>query len=102
MAIINGKETEMKFDMGMARIFKKHTKKDLFNMGKDDYKDTEIILGMLYAAAKRGNPDITVEDIDCLSFGEMAELIKTVNWGLSEFMPEADGEADPLVDSPQS
>jgi len=102
MVTINGKETEMRFDMGMARLFKKHVKKDLFSMAENDYKDTEVITGMLYAAAKRGNPEITVEDIDCLSFKEMADLTKEVTAGLSDFMPEADGEASPLADSPQS
>ena len=102
MVTINGKETELRFDMGMAKLFKKHVKKDLFNMVEDDYKDTEVIVGMIYAAAKRGNPEITVEDVDCLTFKEMTDMTKAVMGGLSDFMPEADGEAGPLADSPLS
>ena len=102
MVVINGKEVEMKFDMGMARLFKRHTKKDLMNMTGDEYKDIEVITGMLYAAAKRGNPDITVDDIDCLTFQEMSTLTQAVTAGMTEFMPEPDGEESPLADSPQS
>jgi len=102
MVTINGKETEMRFDMGMARLFKKQTKKDLFSMSGDEYKDTEVIMGMLFAAANRGNPKISMDDIDSLSFKQMAELTNAVTEGLSDFMPESDGEESPLAETPQS
>jgi hypothetical protein len=103
MVTINGKEVEMKFDMGMARLFKKHTKKDLMNMGSEEYKDTEVIVGMLYAAAKRGNPDITADDIDSLTFNEMSLLSEVVTEGMTVFMPEPEEPSeDPLTENPQS
>lgn len=73
--LINGKEVELRFDFGMARLFKAQTGKDMLSLKGDGFADTDVMAGFIFAAAKRGNPDITIEDIDAIPFSELQSIV---------------------------
>ena len=91
--LINGKETELRFDFGMARLFKAQTGKDILTLGSDGFADTDVMAGFILAAAKRGNPKITMDDIDTIPFNELQSIVGE----MAGKMPKP----DPLAKNPQ-
>ncbi len=73
-AVINGKETELKFNFGTVRIFNRESGRDFMRLSEDEYRDTDVMGYLLLAAAQRGNKEITMDDIDELTFTEITEL----------------------------
>ena len=86
--LINGKETELVMDFGAAKIVKAKTGKSFFALKADDFENDEVMGAVLYAMAKRGNPDITEEDIEYLNLVEMGKALQLVTAGIKEFNPE--------------
>ena len=75
--IINGKETELRFDVGAMKLFKKLTGKDFLQL-KMEEMDTDDIASMVYAFAVRGNPEITMDDIDSMGIGELVSMSQVI------------------------
>jgi hypothetical protein len=92
--LINGKEVELKFDFGMARLFKAETGKDMLALKGDGFADTDVMAGFIYAAAKRGNPKITMDDIDSIPFSELQSIVSEMTGNMPKF-------DDPLAKNPQ-
>ncbi len=93
-AVINGKETELKFDFGTVRLFNKESGKKFLSLKEKEYGDEDVIAYLLLAVAKRGNPEITIDDIDSLMFAEINELSQKMRVLIKEFFPvlEAKGK----------
>ncbi len=69
---INGKKANIVMSkVGVLRMFKEATGKDLGKLTDEEYEETDTIIEMVYAAAKLANPDITREDIDHLDLAEL-------------------------------
>jgi len=104
---INGKKTTPRFDIGMVKLFNKETGKNFLKMSELEYEDIGVMSGLIYAAAKRGNKSITMDDVDCLKFSEMIALVHEMEDSVQEFLPQAsdseEGEgAGPLEENRQS
>ncbi len=81
---INGKTAELQFDFGMARQFKERSGKDLLSMKESEYQDIDVMHSLVYSAAVRGNPDITLEDVDCIKFSEMESVVNEIKAGMTK------------------
>ena len=98
---VNGKPTTLKMDFGAIRIFNKETDSNFMALAQIDLKDDDTLAYLFLAMAKRGNPKITMEDIDCLSVGQIAQFADAVQGLLKEFEGEVPDDV-PLAESPQS
>ena len=102
MVTVNGKETTLRMDFGAIRIFNRESGTNFMELANVDFQDADNLAYIFYATAKRGNPEITMDDIDSLSIDEIQSFSEAIGELLQEFSPEADEDADPLVESPQS
>ena len=104
-AVINGKETELKFDFGAVRLFNRLSGKDFMKLKEKDFAETDNIAYLLLTVAQRGNQEITMDDIDALSFAEVTELSQKLTKLVQEYFPapqEGQGKSDgPLKEKRQ-
>ncbi len=96
---INGKKIDVKMDLGVARLFKEKCGRDFLSTGTDDFADTDVIMALLYAIAKRSNAEITEDDIDAVTFTELPQISQELEKAFADFLPESDGGA-PLKKNP--
>ena len=93
--IINGKETTPQFDLGAFRIVKRMTGIVITQgMQEDDMADVDFLHALLYAIAHRGNPDITEDDVDCITPRQLIDM--DLQQLLVDAMPD-EGTGDPEV-----
>ena len=102
MVTVNGKETTLKMDFGAIRIFNRESGTNFMELGEIDFQDADNLAYIFYATAKRGNPEITLDDIDSLSFDEIQKFSEAIGELMEEFSPEATEDDAPLAESPQS
>ena len=71
--LINGKEVKLKIDLGGMKQFKKNTKVSFLKLGQADM-DEDLLSQMILVFAQRGGSNITMEDIDYATPGELMGL----------------------------
>ncbi|MFA7461882.1 MAG: hypothetical protein WCY59_01910 [Anaerovoracaceae bacterium] len=98
---INGKEINLRLDLGVVRTFKRETGKNLLETKEDDWKDIDMLaMLMLFCARRGGHKDITEDEIDCMTLPELTRCMTELVEG---FMPEgakgkeAQGNVAPLT-----
>ena len=99
MAVINGKKVDLVLDLGAVKVINKVTGKNFFKLKADEYEDIEVMAGMIYGCAVRGNKDITMEDVDALKFDEVMGLMEEIMSEMEDFMPEKSDS--PLAGKPK-
>ena len=92
---INGKETKPRLDLGAVKLFNKASGRNMFAIKEKEWNDPEVISALIYAVAHRGNKEITMEDVDSLTMGELETAAKQVEIMMKEFIPE--GKKSPLA-----
>ena len=103
MVIINGKEVKLKLDFGAVKMLKREYGIDVFKLSDSDMQDIDIFTAILYALAKRGGNDITMDDVDSISFKDMGKITEGITGVMKEFAPEPEEgtEEPPLARKPR-
>ena len=99
---INGKKVLPRFDIGMVKLFNKTTGKNFLKLTEEEYEDVDVMAGLIYATAHRGNKEVSMDDVDCLTFTDMMKLANDMKGSLKDFLPESTGEEVPLVENRQN
>jgi len=87
-AVINGKETELTFDFGTVRLFNRSSGLEFMRLREKDFAEAETIAHLLYAVAARKNKEITIDDIDELTFPEITDLSDKMRQLMDEYFPK--------------
>ena len=98
---INGKKTTPRLDFGALKIYNKITDTNFAKMKDIDLNDDETVSNLFLAMAKRGNPKITAEDLDCMSPAQLPLFSQELESQLNEFSDEPKDDT-PNPESPQN
>lgn len=89
MKDLDGKPLKLKADLGAFKMIQKTTGKNPFQQDtKGSDVDPVFMSAMLYAFAKRGGSNVTVDFIDQLDFKDIMKMQSEMNTLMSETVPE--------------
>jgi hypothetical protein len=92
----NGRELNLAFTLGTLKDVKKATGVNVLAGGGEGFNDPEILSEFIFAAAKRGGTNLTMEEIENMPLTMLNELASS----MTELV-ESKGESGPLSKPPK-